>query len=64
MVSLLSVSGDLPGSRVARKCEQLENLAQAVVHVARPGQVIVDFCSGGVSKKYQHFVSLSNMFHL
>ena len=33
---------------MGRKCEQLENLATAVESLAKPGDVIVDFCSGGV----------------
>lgn len=37
---------ELPEKRVARKCEQLENLATAVQAIASPGDVIVDFCSG------------------
>lgn len=38
--------GDLPKSRLARKQDQLKSVAQEVVHLARPGHVIVDFCSG------------------
>ena len=41
---------ELPEKRVGKKCEQLENLATAVESLARPGDVIVDFCSGGVSQ--------------
>ncbi|KAH3843713.1 glutathione S-transferase C-terminal domain-containing protein-like isoform X1 [Dreissena polymorpha] len=37
---------ELPEKRVARKCEQLENLATAVMSIAQSGDVIVDFCSG------------------
>ena len=40
--------GELPKKRVQRKCEQLESMAQAVCRIACPGDVIVDFCSGGV----------------
>ena len=40
---------ELPEKRVGRKCEQLENLATAVESLAKPGDVVVDFCSGGVS---------------
>jgi len=43
---------ELPEKRVPRKCEQLENLAAAVRAIARPGDVIVDFCSGAVSSDY------------
>lgn len=38
---------DLPKNRLQRKCEQLENLITAVLELARPGDIIVDFCSGG-----------------
>ncbi|KAL3880203.1 hypothetical protein ACJMK2_032464 [Sinanodonta woodiana] len=38
---------ELPEKRVARKCQQLENLATAVKAIARDGDVVVDFCSGG-----------------
>ncbi|KAK7097418.1 glutathione S-transferase C-terminal domain-containing protein-like isoform X2 [Littorina saxatilis] len=39
--------GKVPAKRVERKCQQLENLVTAVQEVARPGNTIVDFCSGG-----------------
>ncbi|KAH9513811.1 hypothetical protein Btru_031463 [Bulinus truncatus] len=39
--------GDVPASRMHRKCEQLENLATAVQALAKPGNILVDFCSGG-----------------
>ena len=38
--------GQLPAARMERKSQQLENLAKAVLKVARPGHTIVDFCSG------------------
>ncbi|XP_048779083.2 glutathione S-transferase C-terminal domain-containing protein homolog isoform X2 [Ostrea edulis] len=38
---------DLPKKRRQRKCQQLESLATAVLEIHRPGDVIVDFCSGG-----------------
>ncbi|XP_069131163.1 glutathione S-transferase C-terminal domain-containing protein-like [Argopecten irradians] len=38
---------DLPKKRLMRKCQQLENLVTAVQALAAPGDVIVDFCSGG-----------------
>ena len=41
------VPGCLPANRISRKCEQLENLCCAVTSIAKPGQVIVDFCAGG-----------------
>ncbi|GAB1607829.1 glutathione S-transferase C-terminal domain-containing protein isoform X1 [Argonauta hians] len=39
--------GGLPEKRALKKCQQLENLATAIKKIARPGQTIVDFCSGG-----------------
>lgn len=39
--------GALPLSRLRRKTEQLENLCKPVLKMAKPGHVIVDFCSGG-----------------
>ncbi|XP_035827501.1 glutathione S-transferase C-terminal domain-containing protein [Aplysia californica] len=39
--------GDVPEKRTRRKCQQLENLVTAVQSVAKPGDIIVDFCSGG-----------------
>lgn len=39
-------SSALPEKRLARKRQQLENLANAVVTLAKPGDRIVDFCSG------------------
>jgi len=38
--------GQLPAFRMERKGQQLENLAKAVLKVAKPGHTIVDFCSG------------------
>jgi hypothetical protein len=38
--------GQLPPFRLERKGQQLENLAKAVLKVAKPGHTIVDFCSG------------------
>lgn len=34
--------------RALRKQQQLNNLVAAVTKLAKPGDVIVDFCSGGV----------------
>ncbi len=45
---ILGFSGNLPESRIQRKCEQLENVVAAVKQIVRPGQTIVDFCAGGV----------------
>ena len=39
---------ELPKKRLEKKREQLENLVTAVIDIAKPGDVIVDFCSGGV----------------
>ncbi|KAK7473499.1 hypothetical protein BaRGS_00035252 [Batillaria attramentaria] len=39
--------GEVPSKRLKRKCQQLENLVTAVQEVAKPGDIIVDFCSGG-----------------
>ncbi|XP_053610449.1 glutathione S-transferase C-terminal domain-containing protein homolog [Plodia interpunctella] len=39
-------AGHLPDERVIRKSQQLENLALAVLEIAKDGDVIVDFCSG------------------
>lgn len=39
--------GELPKSRLLRKCQQLENIVNRVIDIAKPGHRIVDFCSGG-----------------
>ncbi|KAJ2945505.1 hypothetical protein O0L34_g318 [Tuta absoluta] len=39
-------AGHLPDVRMARKSQQLENLALAVLDIAKDGDRIVDFCSG------------------
>ncbi|ALC38707.1 CG10428 [Drosophila busckii] len=39
-------SSALPAQRLARKRQQLENMANAVVSLAQPGDRIIDFCSG------------------
>lgn len=41
------VQGELGTLRASRKCSQIENLAFAVRSVAKDGDTIVDFCSGG-----------------
>ncbi|XP_058820166.1 glutathione S-transferase C-terminal domain-containing protein homolog [Topomyia yanbarensis] len=38
--------GMLPSKRIERKKHQLECLANEVIALARPGDIIVDFCSG------------------
>ena len=40
-------AGSLPQERLERKCGQLSSLAVPLTHLARPGDLIVDFCSGG-----------------
>lgn len=40
------LGGSLPKKRADRKCEQLENLSKPVIKLAKPGDRIVDFCSG------------------
>ncbi|KAL7633340.1 UNVERIFIED_CONTAM: hypothetical protein RMT77_016446 [Armadillidium vulgare] len=44
---VVPLEGDLPLSRFERKCQQLESLAQIVISLAKEGDKIVDFCSGG-----------------
>ncbi|XP_034669363.1 glutathione S-transferase C-terminal domain-containing protein homolog [Drosophila subobscura] len=39
-------SSALPQERLERKRQQLENMANAVVSLAQPGDRIIDFCSG------------------
>ncbi|KAM9382025.1 glutathione S-transferase C-terminal domain-containing protein [Phaethornis superciliosus] len=39
--------GKMSGDRALRKQQQLNNLVAAVKKLAKPGDVIVDFCSGG-----------------
>lgn len=43
----VSPGNDLPNKRVKRKCQQVENLVTAVMEIAKPGDKIVDYCSGG-----------------
>ena len=52
---------DLPKKRHQRKCEQLENLATAVLEIHHPGDVIVDFCSGGVGRNVDWVIQLHYM---
>ncbi|KAJ0174757.1 hypothetical protein K1T71_009865 [Dendrolimus kikuchii] len=40
------LAGHLPDDRMVRKSQQLENLALAVMNIAKEGDLIVDFCSG------------------
>lgn len=39
--------GDLPKVRLQRKFEQLESLCKPILKLAKSGDVIADFCSGG-----------------
>ncbi|XP_023234349.1 glutathione S-transferase C-terminal domain-containing protein-like [Centruroides sculpturatus] len=39
--------GDLPLNRIMRKCHQVESIVTAVLSLAVPGNLIVDFCAGG-----------------
>ncbi|XP_077332794.1 glutathione S-transferase C-terminal domain-containing protein [Lithobates pipiens] len=39
--------GNLPSGRAVRKQQQLNNLLSVVKNMAKPGDIIVDFCSGG-----------------
>ena len=41
-------TGDLPKDRLDRKCQQLDNIATAVMAIAKPGDTVIDFCAGGV----------------
>lgn len=43
---MLISGGQLPTKRIDRKKAQLECLANEVIALSRPGDVIVDFCSG------------------
>ncbi|KAJ1217503.1 hypothetical protein NDU88_005097 [Pleurodeles waltl] len=39
--------GKMSGDRALRKKQQLDNLVSAVINLVKPGDVAVDFCSGG-----------------
>lgn len=56
------LTGELPLSRLERKCHQLENLVAGVRHVARPGHTVVDFCAGGVGLQELLFSEYGNLF--
>lgn len=38
--------GHVPEKRQSRKAEQLQNMTKAVMKLAKPGHILVDFCSG------------------
>ncbi|XP_050421978.1 glutathione S-transferase C-terminal domain-containing protein homolog [Adelges cooleyi] len=42
----LPAGGDIPVKRLERKTQQLENLIQATLKVAKEGDTVVDFCCG------------------
>lgn len=50
--------------RALRKQQQLNNLVAAVTKLAKPGDVIVDFCSGGVMYIFVYVVQFLFSFHL
>jgi len=41
------LAGSLPPERHHRKCGQLSSLAVPLASIAKPGDIVVDFCSGG-----------------
>jgi len=41
------LAGSLPPDRLERKCGQLSSLAVPLSKLAKPGDILVDFCSGG-----------------
>lgn len=47
-------AGELPGERIDRKMDQVENLFWGVSSLAKPGDTIVDFCCGGVQFLHLH----------
>lgn len=61
---LLSSPGKMSSDRALRKQQQLNNLVYVVTNQAKPGDRIVDFCSGGVLHlsfifcPFQDFVAL------
>ncbi|KAA0203675.1 hypothetical protein HAZT_HAZT008198 [Hyalella azteca] len=46
--------GNLPLSRLQRKCQQLENMIHAVLRIAKPGHKIVDFCAADQTHGADH----------
>lgn len=41
------MGGELPPDRAVKKCQQLENMAAAILDLCKDGETVVDFCSGG-----------------
>uniref|UniRef100_A0A669QN56 Glutathione S-transferase C-terminal domain-containing protein n=1 Tax=Phasianus colchicus TaxID=9054 RepID=A0A669QN56_PHACC len=52
--------GKMSRDRALRKQQQLNNLVAAVKKLAKPGDVIVDFCSGGVRYIFSRVVLIEN----
>lgn len=48
--------------RALRKQQQLNNLVAAVTKLAKPGDVIVDFCSGGVMYIFVYMMHFPSAF--
>jgi len=48
--------------RALRKQQQLNNLVAVVTKLAKPGDVIVDFCSGGVMYIFVHIMQFLKAF--
>ncbi|XP_076120999.1 glutathione S-transferase C-terminal domain-containing protein [Alosa pseudoharengus] len=45
--SVNPTTGKMSDTRAIRKCQQLNNLVAMVTELAHPGNIVVDFCSGG-----------------
>lgn len=48
--------------RALRKQQQLNNLVAVVTKLAKPGDVIVDFCSGGVMYIFVYMMQFFSAF--
>lgn len=48
--------------RALRKQQQLNNLVAVVTKLAKPGDVIVDFCSGGVMYIFVYMTQFISAF--
>ncbi|XP_059507279.1 glutathione S-transferase C-terminal domain-containing protein isoform X2 [Stegostoma tigrinum] len=46
-VAVNPIEGRLPSERALRKQQQLDNITSIVTKLAKPGDTVVDFCSGG-----------------
>lgn len=58
----MSSPGKMSKDRALRKQQQLNNLASAVTKLAKPGDVIVDFCSGGVMYIFVYMMQFLSAF--